>query len=112
MAKTSEPFWWSLFAAGGVVAALLTPVTMVITGFLVPQNLVMPAQLYDVIRHPLARLYLLAVIALPLFHGAHRSIFTLVDLGLKPARTFLSVLFYGIAIAGTLLAAWLLFFKL
>ena len=34
--KTCEPFWWALFSAGGVVAAFLIPIHIVIVGFAVP----------------------------------------------------------------------------
>jgi fumarate reductase subunit D len=108
MAKSNEPIWWSLFGAGGVVAALAMPVTILITGFAVPFGWVNEARLFHLIHHPLARLYLFGVISLPLFHGAHRSLHTLVDLGLRERRGLLAVLLYGGAILGTLIAAWLL----
>jgi succinate dehydrogenase subunit D len=108
MAKTSEPFWWSLFGAGGVVAALAMPVTLLLTGFALPLGLVSDKALFNLIHHPLARLYLFGVISLPLFHGAHRTLHTLVDLGLRGMRSFLAILLYGTAILGTVVAAWLL----
>jgi fumarate reductase subunit D len=108
MAKSNEPIWWSLFAAGGVVAALFLPATMFITGFAIPTGLIDEHKLFDLIHHPLTRLYLFVVIAFPLFHGAHRSLFTLIDLGLKEMRSLLAVLLYGGAVAGTVIAAWLL----
>ena len=36
MAKSNEPIWWSLFSAGGVVAALLVPVRIFLTGIAWP----------------------------------------------------------------------------
>jgi fumarate reductase subunit D len=60
------------------------------------------------LANPLARLYLFIVIALPLFHWAHRFRFTLVDLGLKSIRGLVTVLCYGAAIVGMVLAAFLL----
>ena len=36
MARSNKPLLWLPFAAGGLVAALLTPVLIVITGVLVP----------------------------------------------------------------------------
>ena len=32
MAKSNEPFWWALFGAGGMVAALFLPATVLVTG--------------------------------------------------------------------------------
>src|SRR5687768_6950386 len=34
--KNTEPFWWGLFSAGGVVAAFLVPIHIIIFGFAVP----------------------------------------------------------------------------
>ena len=108
MGKTSEPFWWSLFSSGGQVAALLTPITALITGILVPLGLISDTALFRAIHHPLTRLYLLLVISLPLFHGAHRTRTTLTELGLRGMGPALAVLLYGGAIVGTVVAAVLL----
>src|SRR5437763_16741504 len=101
MAKSNEPIWWSLFAAGGVVAALLVPITVILTGIAVPAGWISERGLYDLIHHPLTRLYLFVVIWLSLFHGLHRTLLTLMDLGLKSLRPMLAVLCYGGAILGT-----------
>src|SRR5439155_24317726 len=106
--KTIEPFWWSLFSAGGVIAAFLTPITIILTGIAIPFGWISAESLYNVIHHPLARLYLFLLIAPTLFHGAHRTLFTLIDLGMKNASLGLSVALYGGAIAGSLAAAFLL----
>ena len=105
MAKSNEPVWWSLFGAGGVICAFLMPATILAVGFGVPLGWVSPAEVYNGVHHPLGRLYLFLMIAFPLFHAAHRTLFTLVDVGLKSARPLLSILFYGGAIVGTVLAA-------
>ena len=108
MAKSNEPFWWALFAAGGMIAALFLPVTILITGVLVAAQVVDPAQLHKLFGHPLVRLYLFMIISLPLFHWAHRFRFTLVDLGLKAVKGTVAVLCYGAAIAGSTMAALVL----
>jgi len=53
----------------------------------------------------LIKLILFTIITLPLFHWAHRFRFTLVDVGLKSMSTFISILCYGGAIAGTIVSA-------
>ncbi|HEY3236371.1 MAG TPA: fumarate reductase subunit FrdD [Polyangiaceae bacterium] len=106
--KSNEPFWWSLFGAGGMVAALLMPVAVVLTGILVPAGWLSQAKLLELIHHPIGRLYLFALISLPLFHWAHRFRFTLMDLGLKRIGGLLGVFFYGAAFAGTAMGAWYL----
>lgn len=108
MAKSNEPFWWALFSAGGVVAAFLMPVTIVITSIGVMQSWMTVDKLWDLLHNPLVRIYLFVLISLPLFHWAHRFKFTLVDLGLKAASTLLSILCYGGAVAGSILALILL----
>jgi len=110
MAKSNEPFWWSLFSAGGVVAALLVPIHILLIGIAWPLG-VLPADALEFSRmqallaHPLTRLYCFVLISLPLFHWAHRFRFTLADLGLHGAAMLIAVLCYGAAIAGTIVAA-------
>lgn len=108
MKKSNEPFWWSLFSAGGVVAAFLAPVLILLTGIAAPLNWVPPETLayshvQPLVSNPLTKLVLLGFISLSLFHWAHRFLFTLVDLGLHGARSLIAVICYGSAIVGTVL---------
>jgi fumarate reductase subunit D len=108
--RSLEPFWWALFSAGGMLAAMFLPVLIVITGILIPFGLVPDAALayervYGVLGHPLVRLLLLALLALPLFHAAHRILHTLGELGLRRSKSTLAVLCYGSAILGTIVTA-------
>lgn len=113
MAKSNEPIWWSLFSAGGVVAAFLVPIHIILTGIAGPLGW-LPAGALDygklagLVSHPIARLYCFILISLPLFHWAHRFRFTLVDLGVRGVDMLLAVVCYGAAIAGTLAAAGIL----
>ena len=114
MAKSNEPIWWSLFSAGGVVAALLIPIHIFLFGIAGPLGMLPPdalefSRLQALLAHPLTRIYCLVLISLPLFHWAHRFRFTLVDLGLHGAALLIAVLCYGAAIAGTIFAALTLF---
>jgi fumarate reductase subunit D len=104
--KTSEPLWWGLFSAGGVVAAFLVPIHIILVGFAVPLGWVTDSgALY---RNWWVKLYLFVLIVLPLYHWAHRFYFTLNDTGLKAISKLLAVLCYGGAIVGTLITAWIL----
>jgi fumarate reductase subunit D len=111
--RTAEPFVWLLFSGGGVVAALVLPVLLVLLGVAVPLGWV-PAPEYGhllaVLRHPLTRVGLVAVCALALIHAAHRLRYTLHD-GLQLHRydTVIAGLCYGGALAGSAAAAYLLF---
>ena len=108
MGRSSEAVWWSLFAAGGVVAAMLMPITIFLTGIAVPAGWVSDEALVRLLLNPLTRLYLFVMISLSLFHGAHRLVFALPDLGLKVNRGTLGLVLHGLAVVGTLLATWLL----
>ena len=105
---SSEGFFWTLFSAGGVVAALLIPVHLFLFGLAFPLGWIDPpshAKIAGLIAHPLARLYLFVLCSLPLFHWAHRFRYILEDLGGKPLRNIIAVACYGSATIGTLLAA-------
>ena len=110
MARTSEPFWWSLFSVGGVVAAFLVPVHLVLFGLAIPLGCVSVshAKMLALVGQPLVKVYLFVLIALPLYHWAHRFRFLLEDLGLHGLRAPLAVLCYGSAIAGTAATLWVL----
>ena len=73
--KSMEPFLWTLFSAGGVLAALLVPVHLFLFGVALPLGwLPEPSSVYllAVLRHPATRVYLFLLCTLALFHGAHR----------------------------------------
>jgi len=110
VARSNEPFWWILFSVGGVVAAFLVPVHLVLFGLAIPLGWVSVshAKLLALLGQPLVKVYLFVLIALPLFHCFHRLRFILEDLGLHGLRTPLAVLCYGSAIAGTVATVWVL----
>ena len=106
------PFLWTLFSAGGTIAALLYPVHLFLIGLAFPLGW-LPAPSYETLRglvtHPVARLYLFGLIALPLFHWAHRFRYTLYDgLQLKHLFGLVAVLCYGAALMGSVVAAFTL----
>ena len=110
--KETEPIYWTLFSAGGVVAAMLLPVQLFLFGLAVPLGLIRgpgyPALLH-LLHLPLTRLYLFVLCSLPLFHFAHRFRYTLYDgLQIKHLNEVVFACCYGVAIAGTLAAAYLL----
>ncbi len=109
---TKEPFWWGMFSAGGVVAALLVPIHILLDGLAVPMAWIDPGdvahgRMQALVDSPLVRVYLFVLLAMPLFHAAHRIRFTLYELGIR-AHMPVAVLCYGVALAGTAVSAWLL----
>jgi fumarate reductase subunit D len=111
-AKSNEPLLWTLFSAGGVVAALLVPIHLFLFGIALPLGLLPEPgteHLLALLRHPLTRLYLFVLCSLALFHAAHRFRYTLYDgLQIKHINEVINVLCYGGAIVGSVLAAYLL----
>ncbi len=105
MRPSNEPFWWAMFGAGGMITALLLPVLIILTGFVVPAGGVDFNQLHTLFNNPLVRLIILGVAFLSFFHAAHRIRHTLKDLGLRSVATPLAVLCYAAALAGTIWAA-------
>lgn len=94
-----------MFGAGGMITALLLPVLIILTGFVVPAGGVDFNQLDTLFNNPLVRLIILGVAFLSFFHAAHRIRHTLKDLGLRSVATPLAVLCYAAALAGTIWAA-------
>ncbi len=107
-------FWWFMFAQGGVIAALLIPVHVLVQGILGPLGYVRVVDRhYDtwvsVIGNPIVKLYLLVLIAFPFFHFAHRLRYLLVDLGVPGAKSVpAQAVFYGGAVLVTLFAIFIL----
>ena len=107
-------FWWFMFAQGGVIAAVLIPVHVLVQGILGPLAIVpVVDRHYDtwvsMLGNPIVKLYLLVLIAFPFFHFAHRLRYLLVDLGLPAAKGVpAQALFYGGAVGVTLVTIWVL----
>jgi fumarate reductase subunit D len=104
-ASKIEPFWWLLFSAGGMLSALFLPGHIVFQGIALPfgwlsEEATSYARMQALLAHPIAKLYLFALISLSLFHGGHRLKHTIYDLGLR-AMAPLAFLCYGLAIVGT-----------
>ena len=113
MKRSSAPIYWSLFGAGGMLSALVGPGLVLVT-LAVPIGLVLPSGTLDYARvlhfaqNPLGKAFLFACASLFLWHAAHRLYHTLHDFGVRtgPGSWLLC---YGVAFAGTLVAASTLF---
>ena len=111
--RTKAPIFWLLFGAGGMLSALFGPALIVITGFMLPRSIGLPARFSDYshvltfVQNPFAKLVLLAVIVLFFWHGAERIYLTLKDMRAGPLAV-LRLLTYGVAAVLTLVTAVLL----
>jgi len=100
--RAIAPVFWLPFGAGGVIAALIGPALVLITGIAAPLGIGIGPDFMSFARaqafahHPLGKLVLLAIIALFVWHGAERIYLTLHDMHLagKPALAWLC---YGAA---------------
>jgi fumarate reductase subunit D len=109
--RTAEPFLWLLFSAGGVLAALVLPALILLFGLAFPLGWRSPPT-YDhwlaILRHPVARIGLVVLCVLALFHAAHRLRYTLYDgLQVKHLYEVVNPVCYGGAIVGSVAAAYL-----
>ena len=110
--RRAEPLVWLLFTSGGLVAALLLPVLLLLFGLVFPMGWASApaeAHLLSVARNPLTRIVLLGLCILALFHWAHRFRYTLYEgLQLKHLSKLIIVGCYGGALVGSALAFYLL----
>ncbi|ABM62214.1 fumarate reductase subunit FrdD [Halorhodospira halophila] len=92
MRRSHEPPLWLLFGAGGLLAALLGPALILLTGIVMPVAAEHGVELlgYQSMRELLARPVVGLAVALGLgvvlCHAAHRIYHTLRDLGVRAGR--------------------------
>ena len=107
-----DPRLWLLFTSGGLAAAMLIPVLLLLFGLVFPAGWAgapTEAHVLAVARYPLTRIVLLVVCVLAFFHWAHRFRYTLYDgLKLKHLSKLIIVICYGGALAGSALAGYVL----
>jgi len=75
--RSDEPVWWSLFGAGGTWFAMITPVTILVLGILVPLGVISPEamsyeRVADFATSIIGALFVIGTIALPMWHAMHR----------------------------------------
>ena len=108
MKRSNQPIYWSLFGAGGMLAALIGPALVFITGIVGPSGVVPGLMSYPnalaFARNGIGKLFLFLVVSLFLWHAAHRIFHSLHDLGVH-GGTLTKLLCYGPALAGTVAAA-------
>lgn len=109
-----EPIFWGLFSAGGFAASTLIPVHVAILGIAwaagwLPPEALSYGRIHHLVSNPLTKLYLWALISLPLYHWAHRFRFAIHhQFGIHGWKRLVAVALYGTAVAGTGVAAWVL----
>jgi fumarate reductase subunit D len=109
----AEALAWALFSAGGFVSAVLLPVHVAILGVAfaagwLPDRALSYSRILHLVRNPLTKLYLLALISLPLYHWAHRFRFAIHHQFGIHWRRLVAFGCYGTAVVGTGLTVWVL----
>lgn len=75
--RSDEPIWWSLFGAGGTWFAMITPITVLVLGVLIPLGII-DAQAISYERtfafagSFIGALFIIGSLALPMWHAMHR----------------------------------------
>jgi fumarate reductase subunit D len=113
MKRSNAPVFWALFGAGGMLSALIAPMLVFITGIAVPTGFLLPSnamsyeRMIGLAHSGFAKLALLAVISLFLWHGGLRMYHSLHHLGFHTGSGS-KIVIHGVSLLGTLAAAWVL----
>ncbi len=113
MKRSNEPIFWSLFGAGGMLAALIGPALVVLTGIAIPFGLLLPTDMMAYPRmlafaaHWAGKAFVFAVVVLFLWHAVHRIAIVLHDFGFH-ARTAIKLVCYGFALVASIVAGYAL----
>ncbi|WP_153111969.1 fumarate reductase subunit FrdD [Propionivibrio limicola] len=111
--RSNAPIFWGLFGGGGMLAALFGPMLVFITGLAIPLGLLLPAdtmsyaKMLAFAQNILGKGFIFAVIALFMWHAAHRIFHSLHEFGVH-AGTGCKLLTYGVAFVSTIVAAVIL----
>ena len=108
--RSTQPVFWLMFGAGGMLSALFGAALVLVTGILLPRGILFSPDLlsYDNVlafaRNWAGKAFLFVVITFFLWHGTHRIYHSLHDFGIK-AKVASQVACYGIALMATIAAA-------
>ena len=104
-----EPLIWLLFGQGILIGTILLTGWILVVGLLIPLGFVSPEVLdysraYSLAANPLGRIVLIALIALPLWKGAHHLRHLSIDHGGADRDAAVATFLYGIAAVGSVIA--------
>lgn len=111
--KHNEPFFWMMFGAGGVVAAMVIPILILFVGVLFPLGIV-PKETMDflfiqqLVSNIFVKLLLIIIISFTAWHAFHRIVHGLHDLGFHLTTTKRAI-GYGLALLITIACCYLTF---
>lgn len=100
--RSNEALIWPLFAVGGELTALITPIMILVTGIVIPLGMFSQAMSYErmleLLSSPFWALVLAVIITLSAWHALYRLYRTLFDLGVRKALRVCSVICFGSAV--------------
>lgn len=111
--RSNAPIFWGLFGAGGMLSALLGPMLVFITGLAVPLGFILApdamsySNMLAFAQHWIGKAFAFAIVALFLWHAAHRIFHSLHDIGIHGGAAA-KLVTYGMALLGTLVAGFAL----
>ena len=111
--RSNAPIFWGLFGAGGMLAALFVPMMVFITGIAIPLGFLLPAgtmsypKMLAFAQNFIGKGFIFAIISLSLWFAVHRVYHSLHEFGIH-ARIGAKLVCYGIALAGTVVSAFVL----
>ncbi len=108
--RSHEPVVWLLFAAGGMVAAMLLPALILVIGLAEPAGMLPQASLdYErvarLVGSPAGKLAAFTVVSVLFWHAMHRIFHGLHDLGIETRGNRYRFISYGFALLATLVTA-------
>lgn len=104
-----EPLIWLMFGQGILIGTILLTGWLLVAGVLMPLGIVPESALaYERAHHlaanPIGRLVLLALVALPMWKGAHHLRSLSIDFGGVERDPAVATLLYLLALGGSVLA--------
>jgi len=104
-----EPIIWVLFGGGIMGGTILITGWVLVVGLLLPLGIVSPDALaypraIELASSPLGRVFLAAMVALPLWKGAHHCRHLSIDHGGADRDPIVAFALYGLAALGSVLA--------
>ena len=111
--RSNAPIFWGLFGAGGMLAALFVPMMVFITGIAIPLGFLLPTgtmsypKMLAFAQNFIGKGFIFAIISLSLWFAVHRVYHSLHEFGIH-AGTGAKLVCYGIALAGTVVSAFVL----
>lgn len=111
--RSDEPIWWGLFGAGGVWFAMITPVTVLLMGILLPLHGfgvvdIGYDKVYAFVSHPIGGVFTVLSLSLPMWHAMHRVHHGLHDLQIHLGTVGKYACYLAAALVTVLATVWVI----